>query len=182
MQISELTYKLSSAGIDITKYGKGKAKTIEHLLREINEGETTLEEQDGRLVRSVRVLGVDVYHQFADGRQEHLKEEKQIFHDGRERQRTLDWSLGEKLKPDELPNEVAGRRAIQEELGLSKGLTITKPDSNEKIRTQESSSYPGLESIYKFYRFIVTLDDSQYRTEGYIEADEGGKSTYFRWE
>ncbi len=181
MNIDELRQACIRGGIEVAKFGTGKAKTLENLLEEVTTGETVLEEQGGKLVRTISVLGVNVYYEAPDGKRYRLIEEKQVFNKGsRERARKLEVSLGEKLLPGESPDEVAVSRAIREELKINDGYIITKDPSFEKKETRLSESYPGLESIYKVYRFVVQLADPAYNPNGYKE--EGSeKTTYFKW-
>ena len=174
-----LKERLANAGIDISSWGTGQAKTLAHLEREIENGETILiEGENGELLRRVVVAGADIYYQSPEGKKYRLKEERQVFKDGRERHRDLGQAVSEKIKPDEEP-EIAMIRGIKEELGISGEITLTK------IRTDEqkiiSPSYPGLESQYINHKFQTILTDKQFRPEGYIE-EQTDKSTYFIWE
>lgn len=177
--IQALKQQLAGAGIDVSAWGKGEAKTLEHLLREVESGETTLvTDEHGGLLRKVVVGGADVYHVSFDGKKYRLKEEKQVFKDGRERRRSLGHAVSEKMKPDENPYE-AMIRGIREELGIEGELTLIEIGVDEPI--PQTPSYPGLQSQYIRHKFEVLLDESQFRPEGYIEEQQD-KSTYFVWE
>ena len=81
---------LADAGIDTSLWGKGEAKTLAHLQKEIENGETVLVAgEKGELLRKVMFGGADVYYKSPDGKKYRLKEEKQGFKDGRERRRDL---------------------------------------------------------------------------------------------
>lgn len=176
----ELIEKLRIAGVPFENWGTGKAKTVGHLLEEVNAGETVLEERDGTLLRQVDVAMVDVFYHPEGGDSLYLREDRQVFNDGRERPRTLDSSLGEKRHPDETFEEAA-ERGVRTELGIPaedleftpKGVTTRGPE--------ESPSYPGLQTLYTFHRSAVTLPEELYRPDGYVEVG-GDKTTYFTWQ
>jgi hypothetical protein len=61
--IEKLKIQLEEAGIDVTSWGTGKAKTLDNLLAEVKGGETVLEtSDDGELLRVVVVGGADLYY------------------------------------------------------------------------------------------------------------------------
>ena len=171
--------QLENAKIDVSQWGIGGAKTIKHLLKEIENGETILvTDEVGELLRKVVMGGVIVYYTSSDGKKYRLKEEKQIFKDGRERRRSLEQSVLEKMKPNEDPEE-AMIRGMREELGIKGEIALTKIDMNEK--SEMSTSYPGLLTQFTRHIFEATLNDEQFRPEGYIE-EQPDKSTHFVWE
>ena len=174
-----LQQRLQSAGIDISQWGMGQAKTLVHLQKEIESGETILvTSENGELLRKVVVGGADVYYISPDGKKYRLKEAKQIFKDGRERRRDLGNAISEKMKPDENPRK-AMARGIAEELNIAGEIILTEMGTDEHLIT--SPSYPGLQSQYVTYKFQVTLNDQQFNPNGYIE-NQSDKSTYFVWE
>jgi len=97
-KVAEVINLLNDYDIPITHWGIGKAKTIEHLATEILEGETTLVDRNGEIIRQVELVHVDIRYTLADGVQLQLVEDRQHFHDGRERQRGLT-GISEKMKP-----------------------------------------------------------------------------------
>ncbi len=105
-------------------------------------------------------------------------EERQVFKDGRERQRRLATSLTEKLKPKEKPDDAA-KRAISEELGIK---DIAEPQKKgEYTVLKPSEIFPGLKSNYNAFMFEVRLNADQFKPEGYIE-EQADKTTCFVWE
>lgn len=180
ISINILKQQLENYGIDISQWGTGQTKTIEHLLKEIEEGETILViGKEGKLLRKVIAGGADIYYVDSNKKRYRLKEEKQVFKDGRERQRDyLDQSVSEKMKPSENPKE-AMIRGIKEELGIEGEIVLTKTDAEEQILV--SPSYPGLQSQYVRHKFEAILNDAQFKPEGYIE-EQADKTTYFIWE
>ena len=114
----ELKALLTSYSIAIDEWGYCESKTVAHLLAELHKSESTLQEtEDGKLLRVVRGVGINVFYQ-DKGRLLRLQETRQVFSDGRGRRRDLSTSVGEKMKPDESPNEAA-TRTLTEELGIS---------------------------------------------------------------
>jgi len=176
---SALREKLESAGIDTSGWGKGKAKTLSHLQKEIENGETILViGKTGEILRQVTLGGADIYYKSPGGKKYRLKEDRQVFKEGRERRRDLGQAVSEKMKPDENPRE-AMIRGIREELGIGGEINLTESGTDGK--TLISSSYPGLVSKYVRHKFQVILSDEQFSPEGYVE-NQSDKSTYFVWE
>ena len=167
---------LHSHGIDPTTWGTGGYKTLRHLNAELAAGEATLISENGRLVRFTRILGLDVCCDTPDGIRI-LQETHQDFKDGRTRSRALPTSLGEKLTPDE--DEVTGvERAIVEELGINKVMTINKV--GDETRERPSPSYPGILTRSVIHTYVALIDPSEYNPAGYVEH-QSDKSTYFKW-
>lgn len=174
-----LKTQLENAGINISIWGTDKAKTIEHLQKEIEEGETILtNNENGELIRNLTVVDADVCYTTKEGKQYRLKEEKQIFKDGRERQRNLGQAISEKIKPNEDP-KIAIARGIKEELGIESEIDLTKIGFTKDV--VESPSYPGLKTEYSIHKFKALLNDEQFNPNGYIEIQDG-LTTYFVWE
>lgn len=64
-----LKEQLAAAGIDTSSWGTGQAKTLAHLQKEIESGETILiTGETGELLRRVVVGGADIYYQSPDGK------------------------------------------------------------------------------------------------------------------
>jgi ADP-ribose pyrophosphatase YjhB (NUDIX family) len=172
----ELIKILEENRIPIAMWGRGKAKTVEHLFEEVEAGETELDLSSGKLVRKVKVVALDVFYTHGD-KTLVLVEDKQVFVDGRVRTRKMDSSLGEKMMPGEDPM-AAARRAMAEELGIGS----TEPVYQKTVTRgpEESPSYPGLLSLYVFLFHSVVLTDGTFRPEGYTEKAKD-KTTYFVW-
>ena len=175
----QLLERLVAGHVPIEAYGQGDAKTIHHLLSEINEGEAVVTiDESNAVFREVSVLGVDILCKRADGIYV-LKEDRQVFKDdGRIKRRKLDSSIGEKLKPSESPEE-AVTRALEEELGVKESSDIYKIGYEEK--TSMSDTYPGIESTYKMHTFVTVIPESEFKPDGYVEEQED-KTNYYVWE
>jgi hypothetical protein len=127
-------------------------KTVADLQSEIDHGESRLTEVAGKLVRTLRVVGIWIYVDL--GKQRFvLVEDKQIFFTGAMRQRDLQ-QLTEKIQPGESP-EVAARRLLLEELSFEYlGELI---DRGQETRNMISDSYPGLQSCYEMFNYEISL-------------------------
>lgn len=175
--VEELDTLLRGHGIDTALWDKGGAKSLVSLLGEIDRGETRLAIEHGELVRVVSVARAEVLFVTASGETFALKEDRQVFADGRIRRRDIAFSVGEKLLADE-PPDAGMARGIREELGLAGDLALER--RADLVERMDSPSYPGLASIYHTFAYSLTLDPGQYRPEGYVEKGEG-KTSHFVW-
>ncbi len=176
--LQKLRHQLEQAGVDISVWGKGEAKTLEALYQELEKGESFLQVVDGRLELLRYVVSANVYYTTKDGLKIRLQEDKQIFQDGRIRHRNFDDPIADKMQPGE-DSKAAMLRCLEEELGLVGDLDLKQIEQYQK--KYESQSYPGLESQYIVYSFAVFLNDEQFQETGYIE-EQDDKTTYFVWE
>jgi len=174
---AELRERLEQSGVLVEGWGTGKAKSLAHLIKEIVSGETMLLDRDGALVRQVSVAQADITFRGPEGLLK-LVELRQVFTDGRVRERNNAFSLAEKMEPGEDPAQ-AIERGIREELGVEGDLPIQFV--GEECEGMFSPSYPGLFSEYRFFRYTVEFWADQYRPEGYIET-QPDKTTYFGWQ
>lgn len=175
----ELTAILQQSGIDTSLWGVGRAKTLRHLQKEIEEGEIVLTHNtEGKLVRKLIVGEADICCILPDGKKYRLKEERQVFTGGRERRRNLPYAVSGKVKVNE-NLEDALVREVKEELGIEGEVLLVKKGNREE--TRDSESYPGLKSEYNIHTFELTLTPEQFRKEGYKEVQQD-KTTYFVWE
>ena len=177
--INQLESKLKEYGIPYETWGKGYAKTTQHLLEELENEECAIFDEQGYLVRYIEFVGIRVFYTDRDGIRYILKEDRQIFNDGRVRKRTMQASVSEKMKFGEDP-VISAERGVMEELGvkLKKDQLIKQRDLSYDGGSQ---SYPGLKTKYKGHVFNCNLKIDQYKPEGYIEKQKD-KSTYFVWE
>jgi len=177
--LEELLDRLVEGRIPVHDYGVGNAKTIHHLLSEVNEGESIITIDDkGDVHREVNVLWIDVLCELSDGSIYYLKEDRQDFKNGKTKRRELDSSIGEKLKPLESPEE-AVRRAISEELGVNDYTSLYNIGYKEK--TFIPDTFPGIESTYKMYQFVSMIPETAYNKDGYVEY-QVDKTNYYTWE
>ena len=170
-----LTVRLAAHGIDLARFGRGEAKSIAHLLAELESGEAELIERDGQLIRRLAVLNIDVFAEIG-GRRLHLAEDRQVFADGRPRRRDLPASVSEKLHKGEDRN-AAVNRALAEETGIHRFTVLSTFAETASVR--ESASFPGLLSEYAAHHISVLIDPAEYREE--YREDQPDKSTWFVW-
>lgn len=160
--------------IPINEWGKGNAKTLNHLLKEIIRGETKLVVENNNLIREVSALSIIVTYNDLK-----LIEDHQEFNDGRIRKRKMEASVAEKIDKDDKNLINAVKRGIKEELEISINENqISKLEDTSKFR--ESMSYPGIMSRVVLFRFHVELNDDQFRSDGYTEVQDD-KKTIFKW-
>ena len=78
--ISKLRLQLKNAGIDISIWGTGGYKTLEHLAKEIDCKEIVLTtDENGELIRISEVVAAKIFYNHDDGKTYRLKEEKQVL-------------------------------------------------------------------------------------------------------
>ena len=73
-------------GIPVSNWGQGAAKTVSHLLSEIQNGDCELVEENNGLIRRVHVVNLSVSAQF-DGKIHTLIEDRQVFNEGTSQER-----------------------------------------------------------------------------------------------
>lgn len=129
------------------------------------------------ITRAVRIVWLDVLYFDKQGDVYQLIEERQEYRDGRTRVRNLGTSLGEKMKPNEDPDDAA-IRALAEELDVQAFTSLHTIGHEQTTHTPDS--YPGLKSNYDTYRYVAVLDDEGYNPEGYVEV-QPDKTNYYSW-
>ncbi len=179
MEAERLRALLIEHDIPLHLWGTGNAKTFDHLVREISLGEGRLEEECGELVYHCRGAGIHVYYHHPEKGDLVLKEDRQVFADGRVVRREFSASIGEKLRPNEKPPQAA-YRAHKEELGIDEHLELI-PGRSYKRGPSPSRAYPGLLIVTFTHLFSVWLPERHYRAEGYVEH-QSDKSSYFIWQ
>ena len=173
--------RLRETGVPLEMWGKGKAKTLSHLVGEISREAINIffDEERGKWVREVKPVEVHVFYESSEGVTYFLREDGQIFKDGRERKRGFPW-VGEKMEKGE-DILSASIRAVKEELGLVPPFASGPGHFENKEIERSSGSYPGFISRHSVSCFEVYLTPEQFNPEGYVEEQED-KSTFFVWE
>ena len=161
--------------------GQGAAKTVSHLLSEIQNGDCELVEENNGLIRRVHVVNLSVSAQF-DGKIHTLIEDRQVFNEGTSQERIrkrrdLGGAVSEKIHSSEDP-DAAVPRAIHEELGIEGNVNFNKTRSEDIDR--DSPSFPGLRTQYRAHYYSATLTGDQIHKKGYKEV-QPDKTTYFVW-
>jgi hypothetical protein len=178
LDLKSLEEYLLRFGIPLEKWGKGYAKTLSHLLKEIESGECTISEEGGNLSREIEFAMCEMFYH--DGKNLFkLIEEKQVFNDGRTRIRDKESSVSEKMMIGEDPLESL-IRGVKEELGIILDESQIEEEGDVK-KTESSQSFPGLITKYSGHNFTCFLNQDQYNPNGYVEVQKD-KRTYFIWE
>lgn len=179
--VEDLENILKEYNLDTSLYGKGNAKTLDHLFKEIKSHECILVKSNNSLEKIGSVSNAYITYKDKNNNKYILKEDHQTFISGRERDRKnyTDFSIAEKIKPNEKPIE-AIRRGLKEELGVINGYIIDKEVTNKTVK-HSSYSYPGLYSEWNIYSFKIYFSDDIYKEEGYIEK-QSDKTNYYIWE
>ncbi len=177
MSQEDLIQLLRKYKIPFESWGTGNSKPFEKFCSEINSSEAKLVERDNELFRLVSVVVMNVFY-FNNNQHFKLKEDRQIYKDGRVVRRDLKDSLLEKLKPQEDPYSGA-LRALREELGITTKVTLN--DNGMTSEIVEGKSYPGLMNHGTLYNYEAILSDKEFKQEGYIEIQDD-KTSYFVWE
>jgi len=110
-----------------------------------------------------------------------LYEDRQIFADGTVKQRGFSW-VSEKMSPVDHNNPYfTTSRALKEELNLPNdgfSFFVDQPIIKETT-SDDSSSYPGILSIYELHTIKVDLK-AEYFQDEYREV-QATKTTVFKW-
>jgi len=184
---------LKLAGIDPDLYGKGKAKSIESLRKEVLGGETVLEWNEA--TSEVRRIVEPVFVQFR-WNDKVLVEHEQVLADGRTRSRNM--LLAEKKKPEDGDVEQTVYRGLMEELLEKYKEQIPEVAFHVRFMNEaycclaenlESNSYPGIPCVYITHYCSVQLLDSSvpvFQELGFLETEfstheEDGKINRWRW-
>ncbi len=177
VDLRNLEKYLLDFNIPLDQWGKGYAKTLDHLLSEIQSGECKIIEEGNTLLREIEFVMCEIFYYEGETLLK-LIEEKQVFNGGRTRIRDKESSVSEKMIIGEDPIESL-IRGIEEELGISIEESQIQPEKGiEKIEV--SQSFPGLMTKYNGHNFTCFLNESQYNPKGYIEIQKD-KRTYFIW-
>lgn len=156
------------------------AKTVADLVKETELGESMMVVEMGRLVRILYGIGPNIYYIHPNSNRQRLVEARRVYANGHVETRSISTSLGEKMPLGETA-EQALVRALKEELGMNVTLTDLVYTQLGTVTSEcQPASYPGLTTRYHTVRVDVTLNDAQYRPEGYTEV-KGGRTTYFKW-
>lgn len=178
---------LSTHNIPIDTWGQDKAKTVDHLYREIKRQDSQLIQENGRLIRKLKFIEVNVEVEMM-GKRLRLVEDRQVFNEGKHNQRTrrrpeFKSAVKEKIHLHEEPNQ-AVVRAIKEEIGRlwsEHDLNLISPCKiDQRAIKRESMSYPGLPTHYDGHFYHLQLPRPLFSPDGYKEI-QPDKTTYFVW-
>ena len=179
ISLDELIGILTKANVPLDQYGKGAAKKVDNLHKELTQGESVMRVGSNyELSRDVNLVWVDVICTLSNGDVFILREDRQEFKDGRTRRRSLPSSLGEKMKADE-DTSLAAMRALSEEIGVDTVDGLYEIGEESKKFTPDT--YPGLESTYKSTSYVALIPEAAYKAEGYVEY-QAEKDNFYVWE
>lgn len=176
--------------IDVAQFGKGKAKTLEQMASEVENGAARLmldATAHKKLVRVVDIVLLRIRSPDTEGRL--LIETEEKFPDGRQRE-TLRLP-GTKKEPYENTKQVA-ERVLQEMLGMPAdavnwNLTTVVERCEEET---ESPSYPGVRTVYRkeILEGVVQLTDEKALEKiglpglrGWHQTDKANNTKFFGW-
>lgn len=140
---------LAGQGVDLTAWGRGGHKSVDHLWDEIERGETQIQEEP--LLRLVDVVQVVVRR----GERALIETEQELVGGGRRRRNR---PPSEKMQPGESYLEAA-LRCLREELGVKRSdVTLLHDTYRRKQRDAPSPSYPGLHTRYTFHQVEAEVE------------------------
>lgn len=158
---------LQQQNIDVTQWGRGAAKSLAHLWRELQNGDAVIKTQP--TLRIVNVVQVVIRRDDLI-----LLEKAQEFGDGQMRYRNQPPSEKMRIGEDYL---AAARRGLLEELGVASDDVAFFQDSyRQRHAVIESPSYPGLPTQYTFHQIeaaVSTLPATDFWRDNasYVKGD-----------
>lgn len=164
--------------INTESWGK-TAKGLDHLLVELEAGESKLGRDERGLFLATTVARIDIFYQKDNGEWLKLREKFQRlqFEDGIPtiKERAVERTIGEKMLPYESGRQAA-LRGMAEELGVTGKLV--KDSGMLSVVDFPSTCYPGLNHRVLFYDFEATLRREQYQPNRVhpTARDKDGKS------
>merc|ERR1740121_534168 len=141
-----LNQYLIDNNVDVSNWGQGTAKSVADFSEELVKGESTLHRQEsGRIVRLVDIVVLKLV-KAGVGQEFILREIEENVGD---RVMRLDRLSATKRRADEHPFSAA-RRLISKYLHIDENAVNIDPDDVRIVEEeQESTSYPGLVSVYR---------------------------------
>merc|ERR1719277_570125 len=141
----ELIQYLTENNVDLSKWGEGTARSVAEFSEELVKGESALLNQSGRIVRVVDIVVLKLVRK-QDGIEQLLREVEEKVSS---KASPLDRLPATKRRADEHPF-AAARRMISKHLHMDNNTVTLDPDDVKVSQEeQESTSYPGLLSVYR---------------------------------
>jgi len=143
----DLFQYLTDNNVDVSKWGEGTARSVAEFSEELVKGESALLRQEsGRIVRVVDIVVLKLVKTSADGSTQVLREVEEKVSS---KTSALDRLPATKRRADEHPF-AAARRMISKYLHMDNNTVTLDPDDVKVSQEeQESTSYPGLLSLYR---------------------------------
>eukprot|EP00966_Prymnesium_polylepis_P110452 2555464-Prymnesium_polylepis.1 len=178
---AELRGWMEANGIDTSGYGKGKAKHLVDLFKEIDRKESTLQLLGGKVYRCLAVMKLVVRQK--GKMQRHLACYAQTMTDGRKRERDI--LPSEKMFDGEVPHIAAVRGLIEEFSSVGADETNSDLDPNSLLTWDEvieSPSFPNLTTQYHMHQMTATVSNALPSVNFITHEDDGqGRKEHF-WE
>ncbi len=170
---------LESAGISSFTRNGDSNEALLLLSQEIETGRVVLvRDNQGQLVRQMNWVQADVLYRSPQGELFQLVVQRQVFKDGYERLPDSQLAISKRLEPFEIGSECVMRQ-------VRFGLNILGPVRVRSLGLQDevrpSDEYSGLPGLYTTYNYVVTLDDRQFKMEGYVESQDDVE-TFYVWQ
>jgi len=152
----DLMQYLSDNNVDVSKWGEGTARSVAEFSEELVKGESALLKQDnGRIVRVVDIVVLQIKKTTEEGTFVLREIEEKVG----EKASALDRLPAAKRRADEHPFASA-RRMISKYLHMDNNtVTIDPDDVKVSQEEQESTSYPGLLSVYRKRYMTAVVHD-----------------------
>ncbi|DBA87584.1 TPA: hypothetical protein ACH3X1_004607 [Trebouxia sp. C0004] len=154
--------------VDLTAYGKGQAKSVQQLWREVEDGETVFSVSGKAVTRCIDTLLVYII----SSSNKVLQEEFQVMPNGTKRARAV--PLAEKMKAGEAWKD-AVIRAVKEELGsvlpIAPQVSIDESSYTVTVEHSYSQSYPNLDCKYTVHKVKATVNGLP-ETERFVTTEQ----------
>ncbi len=181
----ELVNLLVKYDIPIERYGLSNVLPLQALLEQVLEERVKLVERNGKLIRSMNLVTINVFYQDGEELLE-LKEDRQVRIAMESKteikhtksRRKVTWSVSRKIRSVEQLREKA-ILALKNELGLD---VNPKRLLNESywIYSGPSAKFPKLKDRACVYGYDLYLKPSEFQRDGYSFEDKYLRS-YFYW-
>jgi len=152
----ELFQYLGDNNVDISKWGEGTARSVAEFSEELVKGDSALLRMtSGRIVRVVDIVVLKIMKTTEDG----IVVLREIEEKLGTKMNVLDRLPAAKRRADEHPF-AAARRMISKYLHMDNNTVTLDPDDVKVSQEeQESTSYPGLLSLYRKRYMTATVHD-----------------------
>jgi len=152
----DLYQYLEDNNVDVSKWGEGTAKSVADFSEELVKGESALlRTEKGKIVRVVEIVVLKIEKTWEDGSTSVLREVEEKVGP---KTTSLDRLPATKRRADEHPF-AAARRMISKYLHMDNNSVTLNPDDVKIVQEeQESTSYPGLGSLYRKRYMSAKLD------------------------
>ncbi len=188
--VKDLKDTLEGYGIDTYLWNKKAYKSVETLFEEVRATKSEILIKEQSLIRRSSIVGVYVYYkiQHLNGESTilRLRETMELERDDSGHfsskdivKRTYPTSVGKKLGLNEYVADAA-MQALKTRLGFETFNKNSLKNLRKHERLQESSSYPGLKTLYIFHEFDIFIDSIQFLPSGYC-FEKKGKLFIYEW-